>query len=759
MVLTIALVAVGGTLLTLLLLRMKGTLTPQQLGPPAYGLVISSILGLYLELLLIRWISSEIRIFAYFKNFVLIACFLGFGVGCYLCRRAISLASLLAPLLFFAAVIELPIAPLRRLIEALPVLLGATSQTYIWGVGTLKLTAAALPGLLVAAIVTLPLFALAAVTFIPIGQLVGWYLETAGNGIRAYTVNVVASLTGIALYTALSFASQPPAVWYAVAAALAIALFVRAPRALAAVAATFAVVIAVVAWPREPAKRIFWSPYQKLSLEPLRIPSPAASRHPLPPGEGEIVGYHLQTNNSWHQKIIDLSPRFVAAHPQLFTIVPVELNAYNLPYRFAPAPRRILILGAGMGNDVAAALRNGAQQVTAVEIDPLIVKIGRAMHPEHPYDSPRVTLIVDDARSYVQNSGDRFDAIVFSLLDSQTTASNFANIRIDNYVYTVQALTAAKKLLAPDGVFIVKFQVQRPWIAGRLHDLLTTVFGVEPLQLQADESFTSTGRFFVTGSAAKIHAALADPAFAAFVRARSSLPMEHVTLTTDDWPYFYQREPALPTSVVVISALLLIVSLLAARGAGLPLRSLRWELFFLGAGFMLLEAQIISRMALLFGTTWVVNSIVIAVLLTLIVCANGMVAAIPRIPASAGYAGVIVTIAIGWLIPLDALFFRSFALKATVAALVLCLPVFFAGIAFIRRFADAGFAAEAIGSNLIGALAGGIVESASLWLGLRALLLIALLFYAAAWLAGRASARQTMVNKLTNTTTASAGVR
>lgn len=63
---------------------------PQALGGFSYwSLILVSVLGLFLELLLIRWISSEIRIFAYFKNFVLISCFLGFGLGCYLCRRPI----------------------------------------------------------------------------------------------------------------------------------------------------------------------------------------------------------------------------------------------------------------------------------------------------------------------------------------------------------------------------------------------------------------------------------------------------------------------------------------------------------------------------------------------------------------------------------------------------------------------------------------------------------------------------------------------
>ena len=127
---------------------------------------------------------------------------------------------------------------------------------------------------------------------------------------------------------------------------------------------------------------------------------------------------------------------------------PVEWDPYNLPYRFAPSPKSVLVLGAGTGNDVAAALRNGAQQVTAVEIDPLILKLGRQLHFEKPYDSPRVTVVVDDARSYIQNSHEQFDLIVFSLLDSHTTSSNFSNIRIDNYVYTVEAMTAATEAAA-----------------------------------------------------------------------------------------------------------------------------------------------------------------------------------------------------------------------------------------------------------------------------------------------------------------------
>jgi hypothetical protein len=66
---------------------------------------------------------------------------------------------------------------------------------------------------------------------------------------------------------------------------------------------------------------------------------------------------------------------------------------------------------------------------------------------------------------------------------------------------------------------------------------------------------------------------------------------------------------------------------------------------------------------------------------------------------------------------------------------VLCLPVFFAGIVFIKSFALAGFSPEALGSNLLGAMVGGMLESASLWTGIRSLSILAAILYIASWIA------------------------
>ena len=167
----------------------------------------------------------------------------------------------------------------------------------------------------------------------------------------------------------------------------------------------------------------------------------------------------------------------------------------------------------------------------------------------------------------------------------------------------------------------------------------------------------------------------------------------------------------------------------------MALSSLRWHFFFLGAGFMLLEAQIVSKMALLFGTTWLVNSVVVGGLLLLIVAANILVQKFLNFPYRAAYAGVFISLAIAYFIPLEKFFFPSIWLKALSAIAVLCLPAFFAGIIFIRSFARANFAGEALGSNLFGALIGGLLESMSYWTGIRSLLLMAAVLYCISWLA------------------------
>lgn len=679
-------------------------------------LALISLLSLFVEMLMIRWVSSEIRIFAYFKNFVLVACFLGFGLGCYLCRRRVQLSALATPLLILALILKAPIPALQRCIDDLPQLLGATVEVHTWGVPAMPTSWG---GMFLALVFVVPLFALIATAFIPFGQLVGWYLENAPKGISAYSVNVLASLAGITVFTFLCFLHQSPWVWLLVAGILCLAFLWRDVRARTVLALTFLVCVGLMALPDDRHAKTYWSPYQKLTV--------------LPMYDGqELVSYVLITNNSLYQRTIDLSPTFVQAHADEFRRHPIEWNSYNMPYRFYPAPPSVLVLGAGMGNDVAAALRNGAGSVLAVDIDSVIVNLGRDLHPEHPYQNPRVRVVLNDARNYIENSHEKFDLIVFSLLDSHTTTSHFSNIRIDNYVYTREALAQAKKLLKPDGVFVVKFWVGTPWIAGRLYGLMEATFGQKPIQFQADlGGFDSSGRFFVAASPERLAKATSDPALAAYLVSHGDVPMQSAPVTTDDWPYFYQHQPGIPIIVILVSIAVLIVFGWFLRQASGEGNRVDLHFMFLGAGFMLLEVQIVSKMALLFGTTWVVNAVVVSGLLFLIVAANLVYSAWKRVPLWLAYTGLFVSLAVMYVVPLEKLFYESWALRALIATLALCTPVFFAGIIFISSFERAGFRGSALGSNLFGSLLGGLLESSSMWFGLKFLTILAAILYLA----------------------------
>ena len=71
---------------------------------------------------------------------------------------------------------------------------------------------------------------------------------------------------------------------------------------------------------------------------------------------------------------------------------------------FGDTFENVLVLGAGSGTDVAAALRHGAKHVDAVEIDPVIIRLGREHHPDQPYSDPRVTVVNDDARHFLRTT-------------------------------------------------------------------------------------------------------------------------------------------------------------------------------------------------------------------------------------------------------------------------------------------------------------------------------------------------------------------
>jgi hypothetical protein len=205
---------------------------------------------------------------------------------------------------------------------------------------------------------------------------------------------------------------------------------------------------------------------------------------------------------------------------------------------------------------------------------------------------------------------------------------------------------------------------------------------------------------------------------------------------TDDWPFLYLHGRLIPNlslrSMLLLGALgLAMVYVFLPKERALSGRRLRIDarMFFLGAAFMLLETKAVVQLALLFGSTWLVNSLVFAAVLILILLANLYVLRQPGVRLLRHYAELLALLAIGALVPTDVFLGGGILWRYMVPCALALGPMFFAGVIFARSFRDARDPDEALGANIAGSVVGGFSESFSLLLGFRYLLLLAAAFY------------------------------
>lgn len=710
---------------------------------PSLALFLVSVLGLFVELMLIRWIGTEIRIFAYLQNTVLVVCFLGLGLGCFSCRKPIALSGVLTPMAILLALLAIPLT--RNGLAGTTELLSALSDFVIWEKGFADNAVMAIGQVCLGLLLTYVLMYLILAMFVPVGRVLGRLMDDAPHTIRAYSINVAGSLVGIWLFVLLSALYQPPLTWMLLAAAALLPFLLTTrlakPRNLATLGAI--VVLAWFAGRDGSAIETVWSPYQKLVLF-------------KPTGQAAYAGdYAISVNNSAYQAIIDLSDERVASQPERFSPRLAGCSQYDLPARLHPSPKRVLIVGAGSGNDAAGVLRHGAEHVTAVEIDPAIVSFGRRYHPERPYTDPRVTVVTDDARSYFATCRETFDVISFGLLDSHTMTS-MTNARLDHYVYTLESLRQARSLLAKDGILTLSFAAVRPFIGDRMAVALRDVFGHKPFIFKVPTTtYGWGGTMFVSGNLAGVHAQLAaqpklGEAIAHWQKTQPVEPSYATAAAVDDWPYIYLESRRIPVLFFLLVGML--IALLVHGQKKLNAERLvagwtrdHWHFFFLGAAFLLLEVQNISKASVVLGNTWQVNAVIISGILAMILLANLVAARFPALPIEPFYLGLCASCLGLYYLDLSRFAFLPYATKAIVLGGLTALPMFFSGVIFIRSFAAAAHKHDALGANLIGALVGGLLQSITFITGLKALLLIVAALYASAMFTRRGrEARQAL---------------
>lgn len=684
------------------------------------ALVLVSVLGLYFELVLIRLLGSEIKVFAFLKNVVLIGAFLGLGMGFFLSRQRIGLLPLFLPgatLLVASVVLSGATGLLTHTV--LPggdelVLLGV-SFTKLQPVSSLLRILTWIPYYAI----TLLYFLFVVIIFIPLGQYTGKCMR-AFSPIPSYTFNLAGSLAGTLLFALVSFLWAPPLVWFLLVVFLAVPVIRASSGWLRWINLVSALIlIAVQGLPGS----TVWSPYNKLVVSPFMGQDSN--------GQTFQWGYQLGVGEYYYQDLLDLSDIFFDEHKDL----PLEYrySEYEVPYAFIQ-PETVLILGAGTGNDVSAALRRGAQQVDAVDIDPGIIDFGKRLHPEQPYANDKVTPHTNDARAFLKSSQDQYDLVLFGLLDSQQVLSAFGSVRLDNFVYTVEGMQDAFARVKPDGLLVVTFELFEPWMGERIARVIQQASGQSPVVLSAHH-----GTAFIVRNGTPLSESEIDQALSKLggVVKPLSLDSTGIALTTDNWPYLYMRERTIPFAYWTMLPLLALASIVLSRrvlGTGW---NIQWSFFFLGAAFMLMEVRIIAQVALLFGSTWVVNAAAITAVLVMATLSNLLIARLQVDNVRLWGILLLVTLAVSSLIPVTTFLSLGQNIGGMLAALVLALPIFFAGMVFSGSLKQTQSVDTAMASNLLGAILGGFVEYLTLLLGIGSLAWIAFLFYAIALIADK----------------------
>ncbi len=651
-----------------------------------------SFLILFLELALIRWIPGHVRVVSYFSNLILLACFLGMGVGCLLVRVQWPLVRL-APFLLLVILLLT-----RYFAERVVVPVAGPDQEHFWlqylntpeGVQEFGIPT-----------VLAIFFVCVSLLFVALGHPFGRAFQHL-HGLTAYSVDILGSLAGTLGFALLSYFEVPPWVWFGIAGVIVVALLDI--RRVAGIVSALAYIAAAILVFRDSGGAI-WSRYYRITTVEQ------------PPALSVFV------NSSFHQMAVAMTPSGIRTYPEVLKL----LEKFSTPYSYV-TPRRVLILGAGTGNDVLVARANGAGSITAVEIDPAIARLGREKNPALPYDAINVRIVIDDARSFLKKTNDLYDLIVFGTLDSQALLSGVGMLRLENFVYTRECFEQVKRHLAPDGVVATYYSVAKPWMLAKLIAMMRDVFGQDPAVVPFHDSMLFNAILLEGGSDSRPFPAGARAFARDFVTDADLIP-------TDDWPFLYMNARQIPRDSLWLIGVGLVWTLLlvGAAQAGSK-RRFSPAFAFLGAGFMLLEAKGVTEMSLLFGSTWLVNALVISAILAMILLANLVTIRWPMRRVEFAFLGVAICLALRGLFPVEALLRESGPLQTALAVLRVGAPVFFAALIFASLFSRTVATTAAFGANLVGAMVGGFSEPLCVAFGLRALDWLALGFYSAAYL-------------------------
>jgi len=676
-----------------------------------YLIAVAAGLGLYLELMIIRLHSTYFQLFSFFKNISLLSCLLGLGIGYLFGHKKINSLKWVFPLLALQIIFMYLVknTPLAILLQ--------NPVAEQWAMGQDR--AQTLFQFLLIYSFVIIIFLSNAIIFVPLGHLVSRLMH-GQDKLKSYSWNLIGSLSGIIIFSFMSFIWSPPSLWILVGFFVFITFIRKTLLEIFIPFVSTLIVLFIILVPTDLSKQEIYSPYQLVSLQ-----------HNYSTSSPTI---DVMVSNTWYQTPYDVTGKIK------YDPAPLAAN-YKAPYSIrSKIPEKILIVGSGTGNDTAYALERGVSYIDAVEIDPAIIHIGKKYHPQRPYHSKKVNVIQNDARNFIQHTKNKYDLIIYGMLDSHSSLSGRGGIRLDSYVYTVESFKEARKTLTDDGYLSLSFNLSEAPLGLKIYAMLTEAFdGKEPLVIthykENTDQFQMQPYAFLIGKNIDKNFKIKDPdvSYTTFFSNESELAK--IDISTDNWPFFYMPKKIWPKSYIFIIFLIFLSSFFLIHRIN-PINKSNFSpvCFFLGAGFMLVETKGITELALVYGSTWFVVSIVIACVLIMAYLANLLVINNTKIKLWLVYMFIFFAIILGYLFTLIDHGTLSPILQKFLSPMMLTLPMFFSGMAFSKQLSTEKTISIALSSNILGAIFGGLLEYNAMYFGYRSLYVLGFVMYLSAFI-------------------------
>ena len=755
-----------------------------------FELILVSLIILFLELACIRWFPAHVLYLTFFTNVVLLATFLGMSVGCLAASRSRNYLTwtplLLVIALAAAQAVEISSGSFMNFVDvgnqASPQQVYFGTEYHSQDLSRYAIPVEALCGFF---------FIVIALAFLGPGQELGRALKRWPNRVQAYTLNIIGSIAGIVLFAACSWLELSSFWWFLlVAVGLGYFYFIsprhRFPRRLFGWGPLTAVLLVLVVWlaaftPRHAdfqgrhEAQQFWSPYYRIDFKQadLSLSVNLIYHQQMVSRNENFPAYalpHLLNRDAGRAAFADVliigagsgndvsrALQWGAKHVDAVEIDPAIYRLGLMYHPDHPYQDERVQIHLDDGRNFLRSTDRKYDLIVYALVDSLVLHSGYSNIRLESFLFTSQTFA--DVRRHLKPDGTfviynyfRQGWLVARLQKGLEEAFGAGNPVVLTLPY--------RKVIEPEKATFGDFTV---FFAGATAALRNT-FDRQPEYLLRNDQPPGPGspNGFLRDPEDRTHAQLisdntqpAKSSWQHFGLATVLPPNDGLRTATDDWPFLYLRKPMIPTlslrGMMIMGALALLLIFLflprrrklmnavAEPGTNLQdhsrsisrsiSRSLNAQLFFLGAGFMLVETKAVVTMALLFGSTWVVNSVVFFAVLVMILLANRWTLTFKPARLWPYYVGLLVTLSLNTAVPLDFFLGMTRSVQVIGSCLLVFAPILFAAVIFAAAFNRTAEPDRALGINIAGAMVGGLAEYSSMLLGFQYLVLVAILFY------------------------------